>query len=580
MKRLWTAGVLIVGIVLLLASGAGLVAGQGGPACPLIVETALNMAGQLCAGLGRNEACYGHARMEAEPQPGVEGFSFANLGDRTGVDTLGRLRLSPLSEANGVWGVALLKVQANLPDTLPGQNVTLVLFGDAELQPQASGGGTAADQPGALILVAGSVIVDQPSLAGMPVHGPLAADTPFIAEGRLADNLWLLVRLPEGGTGWVVSQAAVGTLDALPIVDESGQAAGGSTGGGASAFYFASGMDDAPCAAAPDSGLLIQTPAGATEVALSFDGVDISLASTAYLQARPGGELWVSVLEGQASVTAQGATQVVPAGWRTRLPLGADGLAAGQPLPPEPYDPARLSALPLGLLERPITIAEAGSGTAGGTGQTTCGGSGGPNLIDNGDFALGFEGWEMVQECDSCGMQTNLDPDPRLGDYLAWQRDTGGGRSGAAIWARQPLNIDMRECTDLHIGFDVRVDNHSLTNSGWYSDEHGGNGEYPVLVRLAFMPAFQGSQFDWARGFLTTHDGTTTLRNYTIVTAGQWTHFEADVQSAEQWVDGFGMVLTNPGVLTDIYVGGSGWDFTGAIDNLVLTGTNCPRNLP
>ncbi len=66
----------------------------------------------------------------------------------------------------------------------------------------------------------------------------------------------------------------------------------------------------------------------------------------------------------------------------------------------------------------------------------------------------------------------------------------------------------------------------------------------------------------------------------TIVTAGQWTRFEADVQSAEQWVDGFGMVMTNPGVLTDVYVGGSGWDFTGAIDNLFLTGTNCPRNLP
>ena len=94
------------------------------------------------------------------------------------------------------------------------------------------------------------------------------------------------------------------------------------------------------------------------------------------------------------------------------------------------------------------------------------------------------------------------------------------------------------------------------------------------------MPAFQGSQFDWAQGFLTVHDGTTTLRNYTVVPAGQWVRYEADVQSPTAWVDGFGMALTNPGLLTDIYVGGSGWDFTGAIDNLFLTGTNCPRALP
>ena len=310
----------------------------------------------------------------------------------------------------------------------------------------------------------------------------------------------------------------------------------------------------------------------------------------------------LSLLEGQASVSAAGVTQVVPAGWRTRVPLDANGAPSGPPSAPEAYDLAALQTLPLSLLERSITIAPPGSGTAtdlasglegedhamgdglregeeSTDGGATGGGSSGPNLIHNGDFAQGFAGWEMVQECDSCGMQTNIDPDARLGDYLAWQR-TGSAQSGGAIWARQPLAIDMRECTDLHLGFDVRVDDQSLTNSGWYSDEHGGNGEYPVLVRLAFMPAFQGSQFDWAQGFLTAHDGTTTLRNYTVVPAGAWLRYEADVQAPAQWIDGFGMALTNPGRLTDIYVGGSGWDFTGAIDNLVLTGTNCPRALP
>ena len=212
-------------------------------------------------------------------------------------------------------------------------------------------------------------------------------------------------------------------------------------------------------------------------------------------------------------------------------------------------------------------------------GGATGAGSGGPNLILTAISPRALPTGKGSRSANSCGMQTNVDPDARLGDYLAWQR-TNSAQSGGAIWARQPLNIDMRECTDLHLGFDVRVDDQTLTNSGWYSDEHGGNGEYPVLVRLAFMPAFQGSQFDWAQGFLTVHDGTTSLRNYTVVPAGAWVRYEADVQAPAQWIDGFGMALTNPGRLTDIYVGGSGWDFTGAIDNIFLTGTNCPRALP
>src|SRR5690606_24390666 len=36
-------------------------------------------------------------------------------------------------ENAGTWGVSLLKAQANLPDTLPGQNVTFLLYGGAAL---------------------------------------------------------------------------------------------------------------------------------------------------------------------------------------------------------------------------------------------------------------------------------------------------------------------------------------------------------------------------------------------------------------------------------------------------------------
>jgi len=194
------------------------------------------------------------------------------------------------------------------------------------------------------------------------------------------------------------------------------------------------------------------------------------------------------------------------------------------------------------------------------------------NLIYNGDFAQGIAGWSIEQACESCGMQTNVDPN--RGDYLAWARDNSGN-DGGAIWARQSLDIDVSTCQQLRLAFDIRVDRHTLPNSGWWTDEHGGIGEYPVTVRLAFMPAFQGSPFEWAKGFLIVHDGATRASNWLPVPGNTWWHYEADVFSRAEWVDAFGNVQTNPGILTAVYVGGSGWDFIGAIDNLVLTGEGC-----
>ena len=41
-----------------------------------------------------------------------------------------RLSTSPLNMNTRDWGIAVVKAQANLPDALPGQNVTFLLFGD------------------------------------------------------------------------------------------------------------------------------------------------------------------------------------------------------------------------------------------------------------------------------------------------------------------------------------------------------------------------------------------------------------------------------------------------------------------
>ncbi len=579
-------GILVIIAAAALAGMPAIGAAQDGGACPVIVQTALLMAEQLCGDTARNELCYGHTRLVLEPRSDAPPVTFDGLGDRVSVTTMGSLQASPMDVATGEWGVALARLQANLPDALPGQNVTLLIFGDAQVAAAAAG----SSEPVRVVTGSGAMVVDQPSLAGMPLAGPMVGIT-LLAEGRTADNLWLRVRLADGTPGWLMAMMADGDWGALPVVDESGGLVGPQQGEQAAgaplqAFIFTTGLGDAPCQEAPDSGLLIQTPLEGGPVAMLINetrvifglGEDCSacgfpvhrnqLGVTTYLQAEADGEMTLSVIEGQVDVAAAGVIQTAVAGAQVRVPLDADGVAAAAPLPPEPYNEALMNRLPLGLLDRPVEPPPGATwmGTGSGGGAT----GGGANLVQNGDFAIGFAGWLIEQDCDACGMQTNIDLDPAKGDYLAWARSSSG-QSGGAIWARQPLNLDMATCPALHIAFDVRVDSHTLPNSGWWTDGHGGNGEYPAMVRLAFRPAYQGSQFDWARGFLVYHDGATQASNYTLVPAGGWTHYEADVLSPAEWVDAFGNVQTNPGILTDIYVGGSGWDFMGGIDNIVLT---------
>lgn len=236
--------------------------------CPTIVRDALDATHDACATTGRNQACYGNINLTVEAAENAPAFTFTQPGDLVEIAGVKNFVLSPLDPSSDTWGVALMKLQANIPDTLPGQNVTVVLFGDVEITNAASD--------------------DQNAMQ---------------------------------------------------------------------AFYLKTGLNDAPCEKAPDSGILIQTPEGGRKIELTVDEVAITLGSSAYLQAQPDGEFTMSVVEGEGTVSAAGVTVTLPAGTRARVPLDANLAAAGAPVGPEPYDEADLAALPLGLLPEAITLA-------------------------------------------------------------------------------------------------------------------------------------------------------------------------------------------------------------------------------
>ncbi|MEZ4671811.1 MAG: SH3 domain-containing protein [Anaerolineae bacterium] len=338
--------------------------------CPTIVRTALDVAGSVCGGIGRNQACYGNITLNAVPQAGVSNFTFNQTGDVVSVADVQSLTLTSLDTTTDQWGVALMKIQANIPDTLPGQNVTLLLFGDVQMENAATPPVTessSASSPSATEVTFTVTAIQPMDVLAEPSTGAAAVAKlplyqPAVADGRDENRIWLHLRLVDGSAGWVSANdvSLLGDSGILPVLDSSApsgtapaptaEAPQALSFSPMQAFLFKSGVDDRPCAEAPDSGILVQSPQGAASINLNVDGVDITLGSTAYLQAQPGGDLFIYVVEGHGTASAFNRTVTIPAGTWVRIPIGADLRATAAPTDPEGYDPRKFRGLPFRIL--------------------------------------------------------------------------------------------------------------------------------------------------------------------------------------------------------------------------------------
>jgi hypothetical protein len=106
---------------------------------------------------------------------------------------------------------------------------------------------------------------------------------------------------------------------------------------------------DAPCAGAPESGLLIQSPSVDVPVDLTVFPFKVRLAGTAFVQFVPN--LWINVLDGYAEISQDATRWYVPAGAR----LFQENV--DNPVLLQPLDPLDLVGLPVNLLPQRIRIA-------------------------------------------------------------------------------------------------------------------------------------------------------------------------------------------------------------------------------
>ncbi len=161
----------VLALVLCVLGLSAVVGQRDAETCPEFVHTALHAVASVCEGIERNQVCHASFRVDAVAREPDTPLSFA-VGESVGIDQVVSLRLSPLDQARDEWGVALLRVQANLPDTLPGQNVTFAAFGDTELTPLLSGDPVHYGQTFRLQTRIGGITCSGAALDGLLIQSP------------------------------------------------------------------------------------------------------------------------------------------------------------------------------------------------------------------------------------------------------------------------------------------------------------------------------------------------------------------------------------------------------------------------
>lgn len=106
--------------------------------CAEVVKKAMQQLKDKCETVGRNKVCYASGVIKAEPLDATKTLIFNAPGDTAGLGDFKRLTLNPYDSKAGVWSVALMRLQANFPDSMPGQAVTMMLMGDTEFGADAT----------------------------------------------------------------------------------------------------------------------------------------------------------------------------------------------------------------------------------------------------------------------------------------------------------------------------------------------------------------------------------------------------------------------------------------------------------
>lgn len=314
----------LVGLLALLLMLAGLagwpvVSAQGNQPrnCPQLVRVAEEDLALNCANLTGNTACYGFpevsAYLEADPaHPVDEDFL---PGSWVALQDYSSFSAAAMNVAQGVWGLAALNVQANIPRGLAEElsvdpSVLFLLFGEATVESAVPNDALYVPTDALLpVTVANNTPVKVAPNSAAETLGSAAAGVTLYADGVSPDDLWVRVAFEMQG-GWV-------NLEDLFTVDVSGlPEIGHDSLSPLQAFYLRTGSDAPQCNQATPAGLFMQAPAG-VNADLILDGVPLRLTSaTVFVRILPGDVLKFQVISGYLTLYPDTPNQIIiPAGF-------------------------------------------------------------------------------------------------------------------------------------------------------------------------------------------------------------------------------------------------------------------------
>ncbi len=244
--------------------------------CSVFLDEALSALEDNCDGTGRNEACYGYNQISASFISEVSEDFFSQPSDKSDIAEIASINTAPFNANNSTWGVALMNIQANLPNTLPGQSVTFILMGDMEVENAVDPENVFNPSEGVEITITSPAGANVRSGAGLNfnVIGGIQPDETLLTDGVSEDGAWYRVAFDER-VAWineVVFDTTASELADLPTLSDDLRTP-------MQAFYLRTGIGQTDCAEAPDDLLIVQGPEN-IEVNITANGADIRIGST------------------------------------------------------------------------------------------------------------------------------------------------------------------------------------------------------------------------------------------------------------------------------------------------------------
>ncbi len=306
--------------------------------CPAFAQKTIEAARKVCSAIDLNQACYGNSKIEIQPRDNMR-LSFSKSGDVAPLAALKSLTTTAFDAAQSNWGLSLLNMRLNLIEG----SVSAVAFGKTSIENNSDASNDFLPVEITISEPTGANVRAEPKPDAVVVRQVYSGDR-IQAIGRLEDSTW--VRITDGWISKDVIRSA-GDLSLLQTVAPDSQIA--DVYAPMQSIKLHTGIEDSPCAGAPESGLLLQTPVGvSTDVVVN--GASLSVTGTLLLQTTADGKTVLSVLEGE--VLYQDGYSLKPA---ERMEYGFQGEKIQYGSPSE-YNFANARYLPLVLLPREFEI--------------------------------------------------------------------------------------------------------------------------------------------------------------------------------------------------------------------------------